>query len=191
VTNVLFNHELRDSNSSAISALYRVLIRRPWKTWALTTWNEAKHVLQIAGFAAALVMLIPPAPAHAQTYHSVYADVPFEFTIGARTFSPGSYQLVFRGNGILVLRDSQTRILAALFTHDVTAKGPVVASKLIFSVKDGHHQLHQVWLENRSEGFEIIKEELAMRSPTPAPPPAVRLDVLSLFERRAAPGLKD
>jgi hypothetical protein len=191
VTNVLSNQDLRDSNSSAISAMYRVLLRRPWKTWAFSTWNRAKHVLQVAGFAALMVMLMPSPPAQAQTYHSVNADVPFEFTVGARQFSPGSYELVFRGRGMVVLRDTQTRVLAAFYTHDVTAKGPVVKSKLVFSMKDGHQQLRQIWLENHREGFEITREELAMRSQAPVPPPPVSVEVLSLFERRSAPGMKN
>jgi hypothetical protein len=191
VTNVLNNHDLRDLNSSALTAMYRSLSRRPWKTWALSTWKQAKHVLQVAGFAALMVMFMPPAPAHAQTYHSVSADVPFEFTVGARKFSPGNYELVFRGIGTLVLRDSQTRVLAVFYTHEVSAKGPVIESKLVFSMKDGHQQLRQIWLENHPEGFEITREELAMRSPAPVPPPTVSADVLSLFDRRAAPGMKN
>ncbi len=191
MTNVLNSHDLRDSNSSVISAIYRSLSRRPWKTWALSTWKQTKHVLQVAGFAALMVMFMPPAPAHAQTYHSVTADVPFEFTVGAQKFSPGNYELVFRGRGMLVLRDPQTRVLAAFYTREVSAKGPVLESKLVFNMKDGHQQLRQIWLENHPEGFEIIREELAMRSPAPVPPPPVSADVLSLFERRAAPGMKN
>jgi hypothetical protein len=191
VTNVLNNHDLRDSNNSAISAMYRVLIRRPWKTWAFSAWKQTKHVLQVAGFAALMAMFMPAAPAQAQTYHSVNADIPFEFTVGARKFSPGSYELAFRGNGMLVLRDSQNRILAVFYTHEVTAKGRVIESKLVFNMKDGHQQLHQLWLENHPEGFEITREQLAMRSPASVPPPPVSVDVLSLFERRAAPGMKN
>ncbi len=191
MTNVLSNQDVRDSNSSAISAMYRSLSRRPWKTWAFSAWKQTKHVLQVAGFAAMMVIFMPPAPAHAQTYHSVSADVPFEFTVGAQKFSPGNYELVFRTRGMLVLRDPQTRVLAAFYTREVSAKGPVVESKLVFSMKDGHQQLHQIWLENHTEGFEIIREELAVRSPAPVPPPPVSADVLSLFERRAAPGMKN
>ena len=191
MTNVLSNQDFRDSNSSAISAMYRVLLRRPWKTWAFSSWNRAKHVLQVAGVAALMVMFMPSAPAQAQSYHSVSADVPFEFTVGARQFSAGSYELIFRGRGMVVLRDTQTRVLAAFYTRDVTAKSPVVESKLVFSMKDGHQQLHQIWLENHREGFEIIREELAMRSPAAVPSPTVSADVLSLFDRRAAPGMKN
>jgi hypothetical protein len=191
VTNVLNNQDLRDSNSSAISAMYRVLIRRPWKTWAFSAWKQTKQALQVAGFTALMVIFMPSAPAQAQTFHSVNADVPFEFTIGAQRFSPGSYELVFRGRGMLVLRDPQTRVLAAFYTREVTAKSPVVESKLVFNMKDGHQQLHQIWLENHPEGFEIIRAELAMRSSAPLPPPPVSVDVLSLFGRRSAPGMKN
>ena len=191
MTNVLNNQDLRDSNSSAISAMYRVLIRRPWKTWVFSAWKQTKQALQVAGFTALMVIFMPSAPAQAQTYHSVNADVPFEFTVGAQKFSPGSYELVFRGNGMLVLRDPQNRILAAFYTHEVSAKGRVIESKLVFTMKDGHQQLHQLWLENHPEGFEITREELAMRSRAPVPPPPVSADVPSLFERRAAPGMKN
>ena len=156
-----------------------------------STWNQAKHVLQVAGFAALMAMFMPAAPAQAQTFHSVNADIPFEFTVGAQKFSPGSYELAFRGNSMLVLRDSQNRILAVFYTHEVTAKGRVIESKLVFNMKDGHQQLHQLWLENHPEGFEITREQLAMRSSASVPPPPVSADVLSLFERRAAPGLKN
>ena len=144
MTNVLNNQDLRDSNSSAISAMYRVLIRRPWKTWVFSAWKQTKQALQVAGFTALMVIFMPSAPAQAQTYHSVNADVPFEFTVGAQKFSPGSYELVLRGNSMLVLRDPQNRILAVFYTHEVTAKGRVIESKLVFTMKDGHQQLHQI-----------------------------------------------
>ena len=178
MTNALLNHELQGSNNSAITVTHRVFLRHPWKTWALSTWNHAKHVLQIAGFAAVLVILIPPAPAHAQSLHSMEADVPFEFTIGTQTFNAGHYQLVPTPTGMLQLRDSQSRVVAALFARSVEAKGQVAASKLVFHLVNGHQQLQQIWFENPSQGLKIVREQLVTRSPKPAKAPAASPDAL-------------
>ncbi len=180
--NLLPDRDIREPNSSALLAVYWVLRRQPWKTFAIRTWDTMKRYL----LAALLAALLLPAAAQARTYDVFTADVPFKFHVGNRTFRPGHYQFIFVGTGLLALRDAHARVVASLVTRSVETSTPSPASKLVFKK---HAELAQILIENRSQVVEVLGEELAIRQPA-SPSPALPRDVDSLFDRRSAPGLK-
>lgn len=189
MTNPYPNREL-DFNVSVQVALFRVLRRQPWKTFVHRTWDAVNRLLLAALFATSLMLLLAAA-AQAKTYDTVTIDVPFKFSVGERTFPPGHYQLIIRGNGLLALRDAHEHTIASLVTRTVDIGEPAADTQLIFRLKKNHAFLTQVLMEHRSQALEVVGEELAMRQPSPlSPPPAFNPEVEALFERRSSPGLK-
>ena len=69
--NYIPNREFRDTNSSAVLAVYRILRRQPWKAMAITTWNHMKRFLHLALIATSLGALLPTL-AQARSYDVVY-----------------------------------------------------------------------------------------------------------------------
>jgi len=90
VNNYIPRGEFRDTNSSAVLAVYRILRRQPWKTMAITTWDHMRRFLHLALLATSLGALLPTL-AQARLYDVVSSNVPFKFQIGERTFNPGRY----------------------------------------------------------------------------------------------------
>lgn len=191
MTNFLPDQEIRDSNSSALVAVYYVLRRQPWKILAIRVWDTMKQVLQAALLAALLGTLVKPAAAQARTYDVLTADVPFKFNIGNRTFRPGQYQFIMVGNGLLALRDEKAHVIGSLTTRSIETGAPATTSKLVFDTKTKHARLAQIWLSGSSQIVEILGEEYTVRRPS-SPPPAIPWDVNinSLFDRSTAPGMK-
>ena len=184
MTYLLPDRDLREPNTSVLTAAYWVLRRQPWKTFAYRTWDTMKRFLLSTLLAASLSALLP-ALAHARTYETFTVDVPFKFHVGNRAFRPGRYQFIFAGPGLLALRDAKQHVIATFVTRSIETGKPSPDSKIVFKK---HEQLAQIWIENRSQIVEILGEELAIRQPAPAIP--VPLDVDSLFDRRSAPGFR-
>ena len=84
--------EFRDTNTSAVLAVYRILRRQPWKTMAITTWDHMRRFLHLALLATSLGALLPTL-AQARLYDVVSSDVPFKFQIGERTSSQDTMTL--------------------------------------------------------------------------------------------------
>lgn len=186
VANSYPNREL-DLNYSVQVALFRILRRRPWKTFVHRTWDAVSRLFLAALFATSLMVLLATA-AQAKTYDTVTIDVPFKFSIGERTFRPGRYQLIIRGNGLLALRDAHEHTIASLVTRTVDIGEPAADTKLVFKLKKNHAVLTQVLMEHHSQALEVMGEELAMRQADPVPElPAFIID--SLFDRRSGSGL--
>ncbi|HZU29781.1 MAG TPA: hypothetical protein VFB79_01625 [Candidatus Angelobacter sp.] len=131
-----------------------------------------------------------PMVAQARTYDVLTANVPFKFNVGSRTFSPGRYQFIFVGNGLLALRDAKEHAVAMLMTRVVDNGKPVSETKLVFKVKNKKQpqNLSHIYLEKSSQVLEILGEEVAMQQAAPPAllPPAAQ----SIFDRRTAPGFK-
>ena len=189
MSNSLPNTEPREYNSSAVVAVYDILRRQPWKRMAITTWDAMKRFLMAMLVAASLGALLPPAMAHATTVKVLTSDVPFGFQVGDRTFKPGRYQFVVLGPGRLAMRDSRAHYVAVITTRDRDMRAPVTKTKLVFDTRKKRPQLVEIWVEENSEVMDVVGEEVTSRPTTIGPPPAM-VDVNSLFERRAEPGLK-
>ena len=68
-------------------------------------------------------------------------DVPFEFTVGKKTFPAGEYRVVRIAPHTLALRDSKDRFLTSVMTGSVVSFKARPAPKLKFELKDGRYRL--------------------------------------------------
>jgi hypothetical protein len=168
VTSLLPYQESHEPNSSALFDVWVVLRRQPWGQWARKTLDIMKTLLQSALFVASLSAVLLPMAAHARTYEVFSADVPFKFYVGDRIFSPGHYEIVFMGPGLVALRDSRAHVVGTFVARSIAADAPSASSRLVFRHEKKRPYLSQIWIQNRAQFTEILGEELAMRS---SPPP--------------------
>lgn len=170
MTSLLSHQELHEPNSSAVTDVWLVLRRQPWDQWARKALDIMKSVLQAALFAALLSAVLLPTVAQARTYECFSVDVPFRFYVGNRTFSPGHYEIILAGPGLVALRDAKAHDVASLVTRSIESGEPASESKLVFKTQKKHQLLAQIYIASRSQVLEVMGEELAIRNQPPAPP---------------------
>ena len=144
--------------------------------------------LRFAALTACIALFVQSG--NARSYQVITADVPFEFTVGARTFAPGHYELVLAGNGLLALRDAQKHVVAALVFRAMDSGHPLPTTKLVFKKQDNHQHLTEIWVKNQVQIMEVTREEMAIRRPQPAPAPNIWIGSNSFFERNGPPGMR-
>jgi len=93
----------------------------------------------------------------------VNVDIPFEFSVGKKTFPAGNYSIIRTAPDRLALRDSQAGVVAFMITHSVQ-QATRAQTKLVFRIDGGQHVLAQVWFANNQYGNELAptKPRLAM-----------------------------
>jgi hypothetical protein len=151
-----------------------------------------KLSLQTTLLAVLLAACLPPLAAQARTYDVLTANVPFKFNIGSRTFSPGHYEFIFVGNGLMALRDAKQHAVAMLMTRSIEGSAPALETKLVFkSQKKNHSQrLAQIYVEKNAQVLEVMGEETAIQQNTPPPAAMLPPGVDSMFDRRSVSGFK-
>ena len=82
-------------------------------------------------------------------------DVPFEFSVGKKTFPAGSYQLVRIAPYMLALHDSKNGFLASVVTSPVVSRKARFTATLQFQFDGEHHVLSQVWPGSGTTGYEL------------------------------------
>ncbi|MBZ5532455.1 MAG: hypothetical protein LAO20_13575 [Acidobacteriia bacterium] len=165
------NREL-DLNYSVQAAVYRILRRRPWKTWTTGTGGTLSRFFLYTLFAAAMTVLLATA-ARAATQDTFDAEVPFKFEAGNQSFPAGHYQFSIARPGLLKVRDSHGQVVASLVTRSKGLAGPLPASKLVFDTQTTHARLAQLRVKEYGPVLEILGEEPAVQpepSLTPASP---------------------
>ncbi len=83
------------------------------------------------------------------------AEVPFEFSVGNKTFPAGEYRVVRLAPHTLALRDSQERTLASFVTGPVMARTAHATPTLRFESDGNRHVLSQVWPGGVTTGYEV------------------------------------
>lgn len=190
MTNSLPRGEFRDTNSSAVYAIYSILRRQPWKSMAIATWDTMRRFLHMALIAGSLAALLPTL-AHARLYDVVSSEVPFDFQIGERTFKPGRYDFIMASPGVVAMRDSRKRIVANIATRPRTTGGLADKPKLVFNTHTKTAQLIQIWVTKDQPGMDVVGEEKAVHSSAAAPLMNTYQPGLEfLMQRPSAPGLK-
>ncbi len=190
MTNSLPRGEFRDTNTSAVYAIYSILRRQPWKNMAIATWDTMRRFLHMALIAGSLAALLPTM-AQARLYTVVSSDVPFNFQIGERTFKPGRYDFIIESPGVVAMRDSRKRIVANIATRPRTTGGLANQPKLVFNTHSKTAQLIQIWVTKDQPGMDVVGEEKIVQTARPAAPVntwAPGFDFL--MQRPASPGLK-
>lgn len=99
--------------------------------------------------------------AHAQSITLVKANIPFEFSVGAKSFPAGEYSVVEPLQNMIALRDAQGRNVALAFTQEVerglsTGKRPLLR---FVSVGD-RNELAEIWALNNPSGQRVIGTRL-------------------------------
>ena len=84
------------------------------------------------------------------------ADVPFDFTVGKKTFPAGEYRVVRIAPHTLSLRDSNDGFLMAVVTDPVMSFNSRVNPKLKFESIDGRYILREVWPGGATTGYELL-----------------------------------
>jgi len=194
VTNYLPSREVRDTNTSAVYAIYCILRRQPWKAMAITTWDHMRRFLHLALVAASLATsfaVLLPTVAEARSYQVLTSDVPFKFQVGDRTFQPGTYEFIVAAPGVVAMRDSHDRVVATINTRPKTTGGPATATKLVFNTHSKTAQLIQIWAAKGEPGMDVVGEERAARPvQSTVPVNALQPGFEFLMQRPATPGLK-
>ena len=190
MNNSLPRGEFRDTNTSAVYAVYSILRRQPWKAMAITTWSAMRRFLHMALIASSLAALLPTL-AQAHSYKVLSSYVPFKFQIGERTFRPGRYDFMVAGPGIVAMRDEHEHFVASITTKVRTTGGPATSSKLVFNTHTKTAQLIQIWATVGEPGMDVVGEEKSVRAAQPAAPVNTFQPGFGfLMERQSAPGLK-
>ena len=95
--------------------------------------------------------------AYAQNAPSVITvKVPFEFSVGDKTFPAGDYSLVQPMQRFLVLRDARGQSVASAFTSGIDVSGSVTAPTLRFASVDGRHILTELWQAQDPAGQRLV-----------------------------------
>jgi hypothetical protein len=111
----------------------------------------------IAGILVALTVSV----AHAQIGgHAINAKVPFDFSVGTRTFAAGEYSLESPLPRTMWIRNQGGQVVTAIFTHAVQSSELQKSTKLVFNAYNGHYFLAQIWNEGRNIGRELPKSPL-------------------------------
>ena len=117
-----------------------------------------KYVKNIlASLFAVVVLFGTAAQAQLLNDHVVRFAVPFEFSVGQRTFPAGSYSVVRTEPYLLELRDADKHALTQIVTRSVQAAEAPQQSKVLFYSGNGRHVLGQVWLSREILGQEIYR----------------------------------
>lgn len=190
MNNSLPRGEFRDTNTSAVYAIYSILHRQPWKAMAIATWDNMRRFLHMALIASSLAALLPTL-AQARSYKVLTSDVPFKFQVGDRTFQPGTYEFIVAAPGVVAMRDSHERVVATINTRTKTTGGPTTANKLVFNTHSKTAQLIQIWAVTGEPGLDVVGEEKSARTTQPAAPAnTFQTGLEFLMQRSSAPGLK-
>lgn len=191
MNNSLPRGEFRDTNTSAVYAIYSILRRQPWKAMAIATWDSMRRFLHMALIASSLAALLPTL-AQARSYKVLTSDVPFKFQVGERTFQPGTYEFIVAAPGVVAMRDSRERVVATFNTRSRTTGGPTTETKLVFNTHSKTAQLIQIWAVTGEPGLDVVGEEKSVRTTKAAAPVnTIQPGLELLMQRSSAPRLKE
>lgn len=118
-----------------------------------------KLVRQLASLFLAVAMFA--GMVSAQELRAVKAHIPFEFTVGSKTFPAGDYSVTQPTQRVLALRDDRGHTIATVFVHDVESMRGPVPTQLRFKLVDGQYSLSEVWSPDGS----LTGQQLAQAKP--------------------------
>jgi len=110
------------------------------------------------------VVLWGAGTAYAQTPAVIKVNIPFEFSLGNRTFPPGDYSLVQPLQHFLVLRDARGQTVASTFTTGLESSAAQATSKLRFYFVGGENVLTEVWQQDDRAGLKLYPTNTNNRS---------------------------
>jgi len=87
----------------------------------------------------------------------IKVEIPFQFSVGAKTFSAGEYSLKPLLPGTVLLRDQAGQGLTSIGTNSIESLQAPRTVKLVFNGYAGQYFLTQIWNAGDSIGREVIK----------------------------------
>jgi len=104
-----------------------------------------------------LVVVWLAATAQAQSTPLVIkVKIPFEFSIGDRSFPAGDYSLVQPLQHLLALRDARGQTIASALTSGIESFEAPAISKLRFNSVGGQYVLSEVWQQDSHLGQKLF-----------------------------------
>jgi hypothetical protein len=113
---------------------------------------------QVISFVSLLSLLLVAGSAIAQTVH-VRADIPFNFAVGSKTYSAGTYSIGTvgdRDNQVLLLQSGDGTSMMVI-SNAAERTTPADKTKLVFSRYGNQYFLSQVWLNGAIRGHQLPK----------------------------------
>lgn len=102
--------------------------------------------------------------ASAATGTIVKVNIPFEFSVGDRTFPAGEYSLAKFRPDLIALYDSRGHNVDIALAHVQTNLEPLTDSKLKFEVVGDRHVLAEVWIAGESTGAVFAVKGVTSRA---------------------------
>ena len=97
------------------------------------------------------------------------ANVPFDFTVGKKTFPAGEYHVIRIAPQTLSLRGSDNSFLTTFVTKPLVSPTSRSNPKLKFEVVDGQYILTEVWPDGAYSGYELfVAKRFSMIAKTPS-----------------------
>lgn len=115
-----------------------------------------QRIFRIVTLVVATVLLSAVAvPAQQSSFLLFKADVPFEFSIQNHTYPAGQYFIQRISSNTLVLRDSDSKLLAAIATTPLQDIKLHLTPSLKFRMEGDRHVLAEVWQAGNNGGYEL------------------------------------
>lgn len=90
--------------------------------------------------------------AKAETGPTTKVNIPFEFSVGDRTYAAGEYSLTEYRPNLIAMYDARGRHVGIALTYARLNFKPSADSKVRFELVDGHYALEEVWIAGESTG---------------------------------------
>jgi hypothetical protein len=107
-------------------------------------------IANVSSLMAVVVLFVAAGFAQSQT---IKADVPFEFSIGQKTYPAGQYWITQVAPLTLAVRDGNNAFVALVLTQPMSSLN-TFNPKLRFEIKDGRTALSEVWSDGTT-GYKL------------------------------------
>jgi len=114
-----------------------------------------KHLITRTLTSLALAVMGLSVAASAQVGQTTKATIPFDFTVGKKTFPAGNYSLSQSEQGLLTVRDGRGHAIAQVLTVGIDEADLAASPKLKFAKADGTYILTEVW-DGAALGQEVL-----------------------------------
>lgn len=126
-----------------------------------------------------LALMMNSIVSYAQTSENMNVDIPFQFSVGGKTLSPGRYTVKrnsqFSSAYIIQSRDGGDSVIVLTIASLISDRVADRRAKLVFNAYGNRHFLSQLWMPSRNTGNHIpqskaerrLKQELASTNVEP------------------------
>jgi hypothetical protein len=115
----------------------------------------------------AVTLAVAVGSANAQSSRKLTADVPFDFSIGDKTFAAGAYEVkaMTADRAAMVIRNEKTQQSITRLTNTIQTIGKSTQARLVFHKYGNSYFLAEVWSGGDYAGRQLLesKRERALR----------------------------